>query len=211
MENIADLLQTAFAAPAEPLPAVFLRLLDRLAAGPGQLRSGLDERQFKAELTAMIPKLRARARYLTRDMVAADDLVQDTLLRAWERRDHFRADSNFEAWTYTVLRNLFFTQTRRAKFRAGWHEPSADRALAMPAEQEHHVHLANLDWALDQLPAAHREVLMLVGAGQLSYEEAAEICGTKVGTIKSRASRARAALTLLIDGPRDAEVVSTAA
>lgn len=204
MEEIGHLLRAAFATSADPLPATFHRLLDRLTPATRRGSPGLDDARFKVELTAMIPRLRARARYLTRDMAAADDLVQDALMRAWDKREHFREDTNFEAWTYTILRNLFFTQSRRARFRAALHEAAVEPALAVAAEQEHHVHLADLDWALDQLPPAHREVLMLVGAAQLSYEEAAQICGTKVGTVKSRTARARVALALLIDGARPA-------
>lgn len=204
MDGIGPLLRTAFEPPAEPLPDAFNLLLARLASDADRLSPGLDEVGFKAALTAMIPRLRARARYLTRDPVSADDLVQDTLMRAWDKRGYYRADSNFTAWSYTILRNLFFNQTKRARFRATFPDGRGEPCSATQAGQEDRLHLADVDRALAQLAPAHQQVLMLVGAAQLSYEEAAEICGTKIGTVKSRAARARVALALLIDGSEPA-------
>ncbi len=214
LEGVGELLRAAFGQGAdEQLPSAFAELLDRLdASSPAALPSGLTDAEFKAKLLDVIPRLRTQARSLTRDRTAADDLVQDALVRAWTKRASFREGTNFNGWTYTILRNLFFTQSRRTRFRAQWDEHTAERLLAASAGQEHHIHLADLQRALGQLPAAQREVLMLVGAGQMAYEEAAEVCGVKIGTIKSRAARARAALVRLIDGDEspDADPASAA-
>jgi len=205
IEDIGGLLREAFAPAEERLPRAFVLLLSRLEASEAKLASGLSEAEFKAMLTAVVPQLRARARSLTRGQASADDLVQDTLARAWAKRGSFRAGTRFDAWTYTILRNLFFSQSRRNRFRGEWDERTAEATLAAAADQEHRVHLADLEQALQRLPAAQREALMLVGADQLSYEEAAEACDIKIGTIKSRVSRAREALLRLIDGDETPE------
>lgn len=105
------------------------------------------------------------------------------------------------AWTFIILRNLFLSQMRRARFRGEWDEITANRILAAPASQDRHIELGDLQRALLHLPQPQREALILVGAGGFSYEEAAEICDCAVGTIKSRVARGRVALdTLLTEG-----------
>jgi RNA polymerase sigma-70 factor (ECF subfamily) len=98
------------------------------------------------------------------------------------------------AWTFIILRNLFLSQMRRARFKGEWDELVAARVLAAPASQDHHVELGDMQRALMHLPQPQREALILVGAGGFAYEEAAEICGCAVGTIKSRVARGRVAL-----------------
>jgi len=102
------------------------------------------------------------------------------------------------AWTFIILRNLFLSQMRRARFKGEWDDLAASRVLAAPAGQEHHVELGDLQRALLHLPQPQREALILVGAGGFAYEEAAEICGCAVGTIKSRVARGRVALEALL-------------
>ncbi|WCT77728.1 sigma-70 family RNA polymerase sigma factor [Novosphingobium humi] len=157
---------------------------------------------FKRELTQVTAHLRAFARGLCGRPDLADDLVQDTLLRAWAARDRFVPGTSIRAWTFTILRNAWFTEMRRNRFRADYDETVADRILTSPAGQEAPLHLADLSRALMELPAERREALLLVGAGGFSYEEAAAICGCAVGTIKSRVGRGRAQLTAMIEEGR---------
>ena len=131
----------------------------------------------------------------------ADDLVQEALLKAWAAQERFEPGTSMRAWTFVILRNAYLTDMRRNRFRGEYDENVAERILTAPAGQEEPIHLADLHRALLTLPPERREALLLVGAGGFSYEEAAQICGCAVGTIKSRVGRARAALnTMLTDG-----------
>lgn len=175
-----------------------------MTAGPAHLTSDAEEHRplsdpdFKEELTRVIPHLRAFGRSLSGNRDLADDLVQETLLKAWGARARFQAGTNMRAWTFIILRNLFLSQMRRARFKGDWDELTASRVLAAPAGQEHHVELGDMQRALLHLPQPQREALILVGAGGFAYEEAAEICGCAVGTIKSRVARGRVALEALL-------------
>ena len=161
----------------------------------------LPDDEFKVELSRVIPHLRAFGRSLSGNRDLADDLVQETLLKAWAARKRFQAGTNMRAWTFIILRNLFLSQMRRARFKGEWDELTASKLLAAPASQDRHVELGDMQRALMHLPAPQREALILVGAGGFAYEEAAEICGCAVGTIKSRVARGRVALeTLLSEG-----------
>lgn len=159
----------------------------------------LSDPVFKDKLSAVLPQLRAFARGLCGNADLADDLVQETMVKAWAARSRFAPDTNFRAWTFTILRNYYFTLQRRKRFTGDWDELVADRLLAAPASQDKIVELRDLIRALQQLPLAQREALILVGAGGLSYEETAEIAGVAVGTIKSRVARGREALETLFD------------
>jgi RNA polymerase sigma factor (sigma-70 family) len=158
----------------------------------------LSDSAFKDELSLVIPHLRAFGRSLSGNRDLADDLVQETLMKAWAARKRFQAGTNMRAWTFIILRNLFLSQMRRARFRGEWDELTASKLLAAPASQDRHIELADLQRALLHLPQPQREALILVGAGGFAYEEAAEICGCAVGTIKSRVARGRAALEQLM-------------
>ena len=161
----------------------------------------LSDPDFKDQLAAVIPHLRAFGRSLSGSRDLADDLVQETLLKAWAARKRFQAGTNMRAWTFIILRNLFLSQMRRARFKGEWDEITAARILAAPASQDRHIELGDMQRALMHLPQPQREALILVGAGGFAYEEAAEICGCAVGTIKSRVARGRVALeTLLSSG-----------
>src|ERR1044072_5086953 len=160
----------------------------------------LTDPEFKDKLTEVIPQLRAFARSLTGNADAVDDLVQETMLKAWRARDRFEAGSNFKAWSFTILRHHFYSTTRRKRFRGEWDDRVADRVLAAPATQDMHVQLNDAVRALQQLPAPLREAVVLVGAAGLTYEEVAEMCDVAVGTIKSRVWWARAALKEIYDG-----------
>ncbi|MBX9797061.1 MAG: sigma-70 family RNA polymerase sigma factor [Sphingomonas sp.] len=173
----------------------------------------LSDAAFKVELAALIPQLRAFGRSLSGSRDLADDLVQETLLKAWAARARFHAGTNMRAWTFIILRNLYLSQLRRARFRGEWDDLAAERSLAAPAGQDKHIELADMQRALLLLPPAQREALILVGAGGFAYEEAAEICGVAVGTIKSRVARGRTALEALLAGgalpPRSGEPPAT--
>ena len=158
----------------------------------------LPDEEFKQQLAQVIPHLRAFGRSLSGSRDLADDLVQETLLKAWAARKRFQAGTNMRAWTFIILRNLFLSQMRRARFKGEWDEITASRLLAAPASQDRHVELGDMQRALMHLPQPQREALILVGAGGFAYEEAAEICGCAVGTIKSRVARGRVALEALL-------------
>ena len=164
----------------------------------GNGRSAGEKSDFKRELTGVVPHLRAFARGLCGRPDLADDLVQETLLKAWAAQDRFEPGTSMRAWTFVILRNAYLTDMRRNRFRGEYDEGVAERILTAPAGQEEPIHLSDLHRALLTLPAERREALLLVGAGGFSYEEAAAICGCAVGTIKSRVGRARAALTEML-------------
>jgi RNA polymerase sigma-70 factor (ECF subfamily) len=148
---------------------------------------------FRAGLGELLPQLRAFARFLARDPALADDLVQECLLRALRAEAQWAPDSSLRAWCFRILRNVFLELRRRgrgeARAMAGY-RPDASVAGA----QEAHAELAALAGALDGLPMAQREALILVGAHALSYAEAASVIGVAEGTVKARVSRARRAL-----------------
>ncbi len=159
----------------------------------------MSDDDFKHELAAVIPHLRAFGRSLSGSRDLADDLVQETLMKAWAARARFQAGTNMRAWTFIILRNHFLSQKRRARFTGEWDDLTADRLLAAPAGQDMQLELADMQRGLMQLPENQREALILVGAGGFAYEEAAEICGVAVGTIKSRVARARVALEEILE------------
>ncbi len=159
--------------------------------------------RFKRDLVAVIPHLRAFARGLCGRADFADDLVQETMVRAWNARARFRPDTSMKAWTFVILRNVFLTEVRRNRFRGDYDEAAAERITAGNPGQEAPIHLADLHRALLKLPPERREAVLLVGAGGFSYEEAAAITGCAVGTIKSRVARGRAALVQMTESGED--------
>jgi RNA polymerase sigma-70 factor (ECF subfamily) len=164
-------------------------------------RTADQKADFRRELEEVIPHLRAFARGLCGRPDMADDLVQETMLKAWAAQDRFEPGTSMRAWTFVILRNAYLTDMRRNRFRGEYDEGVAERILTAPAGQEEPIHLSDMHRALLTLPPERREALLLVGAGGFSYEEAAEICGCAIGTIKSRVGRARATLnTMLAEG-----------
>jgi RNA polymerase sigma factor (sigma-70 family) len=152
-----------------------------------------------------LPRLRAFARMLAKNPTLADDLVQETALRALTYSDQYRAGTNFRAWVATILRNTYFNEMRHGKRLTDLGDRNL-REPMMQGAQEGHVRMMEFQRALYRLPPSQREALVLVGASGFSYEEAAEIAGCAVGTMKSRVCRARAELKMLLDG----EVVAPA-
>ena len=145
-----------------------------------------------------LPQLRAFAISLTGDMTRADDLVQEALLKALSNLDRFEPGTNMRAWLFTILRNHFHTEFRRRRREIEDVDGVIAARVPLLPEQEGHVAMGELKTALAKLSPKHREVLLLVGAQGLSYEETARICGTHVGTIKSRMNRARYRLAELM-------------
>ncbi len=169
------------------------------AKPPPPVRTPSELADFKRELTQVVPHLRAFARGLCGRPDMADDLVQETMLKAWAAQERFEPGTSMRAWTFVILRNAYLTDMRRNRFRGEYDEGVAERILTAPAGQEEPIHLSDMHRALLTLPPERREALLLVGAGGFSYEEAATICGCAVGTIKSRVGRARAALTSMLE------------
>ena len=158
----------------------------------------LDENLFREELTALIPHLRAFARSLCNNATLADDVAQDAMLKAWKARQSFKPGSNLKAWTFTILRNQFYSIKRRSWRATSLDQQVAEQTIVANNDAEASVELNELRRGLDSLKDDQREALILVGASGLSYEEAAEVCGCAVGTIKSRVSRARKNLETII-------------
>ncbi len=150
-----------------------------------------DNPEFEAALVEVIPHLRAFARSFTPESSRADDLVQETLVKAWYSRDSFAPGTNFRAWLFTILRNVFISQSRKLKREVSDPDHTYTNSLSVPPEQYGHIELREFQTALEEIPIDQREALVLVGAEGFTYEEAASICGCAVGTIKSRVNRAR--------------------
>jgi RNA polymerase sigma-70 factor (ECF subfamily) len=155
---------------------------------------------FKSELLALIPFLRAFARSLCGNPETADDLAQETLVKAWQSRDTFIPGTNLKAWLFTILRNQFYSDRRRAWRQAPWDQEYAERIPGSREDQSWAAELSDTARALRCLSDEQREALILVGAGGFSYEDAAAICHCAVGTVKSRVARARRALINILDG-----------
>jgi len=172
-----------------------------IAAASGEAAPMIDtEADFRKDLLGLIPFLRAFSRSLCGDRELADDLAQEALAKAWQSRDTFRAGSNLKAWLFTILRNQFYSDRRRAWRQAPWDDSAAERVPIARGEQTWAVHLSDTARALRGLPAEQREALILVGAGGFSYEDAAKISNCAVGTVKSRVARARKALSAALEG-----------
>lgn len=159
----------------------------------------LSDSEFRRALADVAPHLRAFARGLCGCRDRADDLAQEAMLRAWAARDRYTAGTKFKAWVFTILRNHFYSEARRARFHGEYDELAAERILRSPATQESAIELADVLRALSAIPETYREALILVAAGNLSYDEIASICGIALGTVKSRICRARAMLASIIE------------
>lgn len=172
-----------------------------MAASPRNDHSG-DPKPVLALIEAEIPRLRRYARYLTRDVDRADDLVQEALTRAVAKVHTWEPGTNLRAWLFVILRNVFISELRQ-----GAREPQSDLvadnhpSLAVKGTQDERMALVDLQRAFDQLSAEHREILLLVAIEGLPYEEAATILEVPVGTVRSRLSRARTALRGELEEP----------
>jgi len=154
--------------------------------------------EIKADLIAVIPNLRAFAVSLCGNPDRADDLVQETLVKAWSNLDSFVPGTNLPAWLFTILRNIYYSEYRKRRREVADSDGAIAARLATAPSQNSHMDLLDFHAALQQLPNDQREALILIGASGLSYEEAAGICGCAVGTMKSRVNRARNRLAELL-------------
>jgi RNA polymerase sigma-70 factor, ECF subfamily len=145
------------------------------------------------------PNLRAFAISLTNNVDRADDLVQETLMRAISNIHRFQPGTNMQAWLFTILRNLFHSEYRKRRREVEDADGKYAATLSVQPDQIPHLDFEDLQKALSRLPHDQREALLLVGASGFSYEQAAEICGCAVGTIKSRVNRARFRLASLLN------------
>ncbi|WP_414471757.1 sigma-70 family RNA polymerase sigma factor [Microvirga sp. M2] len=157
------------------------------------------EPDLREALLAAVPSLRAFAISLSGQVDKADDLVQDTLLRALANLHRFERGTNLNAWLFTILRNLFHSEYRKRRREVEDPDGSYAGRLKIQPEQGSHLDFEDFRTALAQLPSDQREALLLVGASGFSYEEAASICGCAVGTIKSRVNRARLRLATILN------------
>jgi RNA polymerase sigma-70 factor (ECF subfamily) len=157
---------------------------------------------FQRDLVALIPQLRAFAYWLCKRQEQAEDLTQETLAKAWRARAGFEPGTNLKAWAFFILRNEFYSQRRRAWRQMHWDEVKGERIAAPADGQLWALELCDTAEALHTLPDGQREALVLVGAGGLSYQDAAKICGTRLGTLKSRVARGRDALCEIVEGKK---------
>lgn len=164
-----------------------------------------EKTSFKRELLATLPSLRAFAMSLIGRHDRADDLVQDTIMKAWAKQDSFEMGTNMKAWLFTILRNELYSQLRKRGREVQDSEGYFTESLAQHPAQYGSLDLQDFRRALDTLPPDQREAIILVGASGFSYEEAAEICGCALGTIKSRVNRAHVRLqeVLQVSGESD--------
>ncbi|MBP2494756.1 RNA polymerase sigma-70 factor (ECF subfamily) [Methylobacterium sp. PvP062] len=174
--------------------AELLRLLD---GAFGRAQDGR-EKAFQASLLAMVPNLQRFARSLLRSHVGADDLLQNTLLRAWRSRASFAPGTNLEAWLFTIMRNQFYNEHRkRGREVQDEDGAQAERMVSLP-EQGGHLDLSDVQAALDRLAPSMRQALVLVAIENLTYEETAAVMQCRIGTVKSRVWRARTQLAEML-------------
>ena len=162
------------------------------AAAPGN--------QFQTDLVELVPFLRSFARSLCGDPEMADDLAQETLVKAWQARAMFQPGMNLKAWLFTILRNQFYSDRQRAWRQESWDQTAAERIPAASDEQSWAAELTDTARALSLLSENDREALILVGAGGFSFEDAASICHCAVGTMRGRVARARRKLLSFLEG-----------
>jgi RNA polymerase sigma-70 factor, ECF subfamily len=166
---------------------------------------GPSDWSFKREMLSALPNLRAFGVSLSGNHDKADDLVQDTIMKAWAKQDSFEPGTNMKAWLFTILRNEFYSQMRKRGREIQDSDGIFTERMSVHPAQYGSLDMRDFQTALARLPFDQREAIILVGATGLSYEEAAEVCGCAIGTIKSRVSRARTQLQteLKISGEAD--------
>ena len=149
---------------------------------------------FVDELEKLLPEMRAFARSLCKNPDLADDLVQDTCLKAWGAVDRFDPSQPMRPWLFRILRNEFYQNVRRAWRSTALEPEHAEQTLVASECLDSKSDFNVMQAAINELPSGQRDALILVCAGGFTYEEAGEICGCSDGTIKSRVSRAREAI-----------------
>lgn len=169
---------------------------------PQPKASPLRPSQFQQDLVALLPHLRAFSRMLCGPKEIAEDIAQEALTKAWRSQAGFQSGTNMKAWLFTIARNEFYSRKRRAWREMAWDDNLGQRIAAPAREQEWAMDLSDTASALRELPPRQREALILIGVGGFTYEDAAKICATRVGTVKSRVARARAAMLATLDGKK---------
>lgn len=157
--------------------------------------------QFKDDLIELSPSLRAFGYSLARNRERADDLAQDAVIRAWEKHASFTPGTNMRAWLFTILRNSFYSEIRKRRREVEDVDDIHASRLSEPASQLGHIEFEEFKAALGEISPEQREALILIGVSGFTYEEAADICGCAVGTVKSRVNRGRAALAAKLADP----------
>ena len=152
----------------------------------------------RKEIVEHLPAMRAFAVSLTRNASLADDMVQDALVKAWSNLDKFKPGTNMRAWLFTILRNTYYSNRRKAKREVPDPDGVITASLSRKPDHDGRLNMMDFETAFEKLPEEQREALILVGASGFAYEEAAETCGVAVGTIKSRVNRGRAKLVELM-------------
>jgi RNA polymerase sigma factor (sigma-70 family) len=160
---------------------------------------------FKTDLIALIPHMRAFSRVLCGGKPISEDMTQSALLKAWRAQSSYQAGTNLKAWAFTILRNEYLSHMRRSWREGHWDSEAAERIPAPPSEQEWSMHVSDTVAAIQELPVGQREALILISVGGFSYIEAGKILGTAMGTVKSRVARARAALLKRLDEDRPSQ------
>jgi len=189
--HLGQQLRAWYGNPAEEkLPCSLARLLDRLTQVIRARTEPLDQAFVNGILTSLTA-LRGFAISLTRDVDQAEDLVQETVLRAVTKHEQFEAGTSLQAWLFTILRNQFFSSHRRSLREEEDAEGAYAATMISIADQEDKIMIQDVEAAIRKLPPAQREAIVLVGAEGLSYEEAARTLGCAMGTVKSRVNRAR--------------------
>jgi RNA polymerase sigma-70 factor, ECF subfamily len=158
--------------------------------------------RFRDGLLAEVPRLRAFARSMSRNNDRADDLVQETLAKAWAHRSKFKEGTNLGAWVFTILRNTYYGELRSRRREVADSNGHFASQLSTPPAQLHYLELQHVGQAFQALPAVQREALFLVGVSGLTYHAASVIGRCAVGTIKSRVFRARRTLLDKLEGPQ---------
>lgn len=172
----------------EHLLILVSRLEAALQVGEG---AGAGADTFREDLLGLLPDLRRFAQSLAHGADQAEDLVQETLLKAWQNQKRYRPGTNLKAWTFTIMRNQFYTEKRKSRREVEDVDGAAAGQLIELADQLHRVALREVWSRIRTLPEAQQEALLLVAAQGMTYEEASEVLGCQVGTVKSRVSRAR--------------------
>lgn len=161
---------------------------------PNAPRASVDDRVFEAGLLKLMPLIAVCARKLTGGKDGSEDLAQETFLKAWQARATYVPGTNLKAWLFTIMRNHFYGECRRAWRKVDWDDKFTEKMNSDGADQEFAIDLADVQRALSGIQGIYRDALLLVGPGQLTYEEAVPLCRCPMGTVKSRVSRARVAV-----------------
>jgi RNA polymerase sigma-70 factor, ECF subfamily len=201
--HLGQQLQALYGDPTmEKLPRELARLAERVVQVIRAHTEPVDQ-VFVDGVMEALPNLRNFALSLTRNLEQAEDLVQETVLKALSKRGSFEAGTNLQAWLFTILRNGFFSAHRKSSREIEDAEGIHAASLITIPDQEDKLVLQDLSAALDKLPPQQREAILLVGAEGLSYDDAAAALGIKVGTVKSRINRARNRLAALLQPSQD--------